>query len=73
MNKYRLNIGNAVIKCEGLNEYSAIQDLAIFEVGNMIGYYTDGADRDVWAYQIQVMGKIQIGLITKLRGENDDA
>lgn len=70
MNKYSLRIGNAVIKCEGLNEFSAIQDLAIFEIGDMIGYYTDGADRDVWAYQIEVMGKIQIGLITKLKSDD---
>jgi hypothetical protein len=67
MNQYMMRVGNATIKCEGLNEYSAMQDLAVFNIGDMIGYYTDGADRDVWAYQVEVMGKIQIALITKLR------
>ena len=69
MNKYMMQVGNASLKCEGLNEYSAMTDLAIFNIGDMIGYYTDGADRDVWAYQVEVMGKIQIALITKLRDE----
>ena len=70
MNKYRLQVGNAVIKCEGLNEYSAIVDLALFDVGDMVGYLTDGVGRDVWAYKLIVMGKVQIGLITKLRSDD---
>lgn len=69
MNKYRMQVGNAAIKCEGLNEFSAMQDLAIFNIGDMIGYYTDGADRDVWAYQVEVLGKIQIALVTRIREE----
>ena len=42
MNQYRLQVGNAVIKCEGTNEYGAMVDLAIFNVGDLIGYYSNG-------------------------------
>lgn len=75
MNKYMMHVGNAKIPCEGLNEWSAMANLAIFKIGPMISYVKSITDDhqilSAWIYQVEVNGALQIAYIEKLEAKDD--
>lgn len=66
MNKYLLRIGNAKIECEGLSEYAAIQNLALFNIGDLQQAITGADKKTLWVYQIEVKGQLQIATIERI-------
>lgn len=76
MNKYELRVNNAIIPCEGLNEWSAMMDLGIFEFVDLVdcvGWFPGDKD-DVrewfptfgWIYQVKLNSKLTLAYIRKI-------
>lgn len=70
MNKYEIRINNAVIKSEGLNEWSAMSDLGIFEhIGDLIDFVRTSEPNTrnfAWIYQVQMNGHLHIVYVKRI-------
>ena len=73
MNKYELKINNATIICEGLNEWSAMKNLGLFEIGELVDTvrYDDVNIRSTiphfaWIYQVELNGKLTLAYIKRV-------
>ena len=70
VNKYEMHVGNAVIPCKGLNEWSAMEALCLFKIGDMIDHVrTDGVSESMnsaWLYQVEVNGRMHVAYIKRV-------
>lgn len=71
MNKYEIRVHNAIIMSEGLNEWSAMNNLCIFEhIGEMIDFVRtndkDTSKNFAWIYQVQINGKLTIAYVKRV-------
>lgn len=75
MNKYELRVNNAVIPCEGLNEWSAMEKLGIFEIGNKVEcLWYDPGEKEAWdpvpcvgwIYQVELNNKLTLAFIKRI-------
>lgn len=76
MNKYELRMNNAIIPCEGLNEWSAMKNLCLFEIGELVDCVRwcptgkdalrDGVPPFGWIYQVVLNGKLTLAYIKRI-------
>ena len=70
MNKYEIRVNNAVIYSSGLNEWSAMQDLGLFQgIGNLIDFVrtSEPSERNgAWIYQVQLNGHLTIVYVKRV-------
>lgn len=69
MNKYMMYVGNAAIPCQGHNEQAAMENLGLFEIGDMVDFVRTSepeSRNNAWIYQVEVKGKIQMAYIKRV-------
>ena len=70
MNTYEIMIGNARMKAQALNEWSALKSLCIVkEIGQMIDFVRTSEPETrnfAWIYQVELNGSLTLAYIKRI-------